>query len=159
MNRRIVTAGVAAALCALAACCGYRTVSFERKLAQAGPVPLEEKAPGEEGAAAEKRAVRFTAVRYLALMRSASPVAVINDRAVEYAVQSRYGEAEVLFREALAEQPSSAAASNNLGVLCELAGRRSEAFRLYSAACLREPGNAVFRKNFIGFADSTPGRR
>ena len=150
----MATAAVAAALCTLASCCGYRTVSFERKLALHGPVPLEGKGPGEEGAGADKRAVRFTAVRYLALMRSASPVAVINDRAVAYAAQSRYGEAEVLFREALAEQPSSAAVRNNLGVLCELAGRRSEAFSLYSAACLREPGNAVFRSNFVRFADS-----
>lgn len=153
----------AAAFFFLVSCYGYRAVSIERKLTPVNPVLLYESAPVAdaqgEGTAGKRPALRFTAVRYFTLMRSPSPVALINDRAVGYAGLARYGEAEILFREALAEDRAAAAVCNNLGIICELAGRRNEAFTFYSTACLREPDNTVFRNNFLGFTDSGTGRK
>jgi tetratricopeptide (TPR) repeat protein len=153
----------AAAFFFLVSCYGYRAVSIERKLTPVNPVLAYERAlvaDGQgEGASGKRPALRFTVVRYFALMRSSSPVAVINNRAAEYAGLARYGEAEILLREALAEDKAAAAVCNNLGIICELAGRRNEAFSLYSTACLREPDNTVFRNNFLGFTDSGTGRK
>jgi tetratricopeptide (TPR) repeat protein len=137
------------ALLFAASCYGYRVVPFERKLAPGTRVP------GREAGAA-KNTIRITARRHLALMRSFSPVAGINNRAVALCSPARLAEAEILFREALAEDRGAAAAYNNLGVVCEMLGRRDEAFRMYSAACMMEPDNAVFRDNFLGFTDSRP---
>jgi Flp pilus assembly protein TadD len=78
---------------------------------------------------------------------------------VALAGQARYGEADILLREAIAEDAGMAAAYNNLGVVCELTGRRDEAFNRYSAACLRERDNTVFRNKFLGFADSGAGMK
>jgi hypothetical protein len=149
----------AAALLFVASCYGYRAVSFERKIVPVHSALIRDRAvDGQaEGPGAKKAAIRFTVFRYLALVRTSSPAADINNRAVVLAGQSRYGEADILLREAIAEDAGMAAAYNNLGVVCELTGKRDEAFNRYSAACLRERDNAVFRNNFRGFADSGTG--
>jgi len=151
----------AAALLLAVSCYGYRAVSFDRKIAPAYPAPVRDRsADGQaEGPGSKKAAFRFTVFRYLALVRASSPAADINNRAVALAGQARYGEADILLREAIAEDPGMAAAYNNLGVVCELTGRRSEAFNRYSTACLRERDNEVFRNNFLGFADSGAGMK
>jgi tetratricopeptide (TPR) repeat protein len=155
-------AAFAAALGLLFSCAAYRAVSFELKLTPARHALLRDRAPVEDGRPErtwnKMSAVRITTVRHLALMGPSSPVASINDRGVGLAEQGRYGEAEILFREVLAEDPGANAAFNNLGVICELAGRRDEAFRHYSTACLGEPNNTVFRNNFRSFTDSSTGR-
>lgn len=96
---------------------------------------------------------RLAVDRYVARLRSCAPVAAINNRAVDLAEQGRFGQAEILFREVVAEDPREPAGYNNLGVVCEINGRRDEAFRMYTAACRLLPGNAVFMRNFSSFAD------
>ncbi len=160
---KAICMGAAAALLLMASCYGYRAVSFDRKIAPVNPDPVRYRLPAADEPAdapgKKKAAVRFTISRSLALVRSSSPAAGINNRAVLLAGEARYGEADILLREAIAEDAGMAAAYNNLGVVCELTGRRDEAFGHYSAACLRERGNAVFRRNFLGFADSGTGRK
>jgi len=113
-----------------------------------------------DAAGVHARAARFRVPveKVLARKPSLSPAAFINNRAVGLALQGRYGEAEILFREALAEDARDAAALNNLGVVCEVNGDREGAFRMYAEACRVEPGNAAFRKNFMNFADYRDGK-
>ena len=108
-----------------------------------------------DAAGGRKRAARFRIAAEMVLAResSLSPIAAINNRAVDLALQGRYSEAEILFREVLAEDALDPAAHNNLGVICEISGDRDGAFRMYIEACRLEPGNAVFRNNFMKFAD------
>lgn len=158
MKHARCTAAAAAALLLATSCYGYRAVSFDRKIVPGNTALIRDRVPAADefagGAGAKKPALRFTVLRYLALVRTSSPAAAINNRAVILAGEARYGEADILFREAIAEDAGMAAAYNNLGVVCELTGRRDEAFSRYSAACLRERDNEIFRRNFIGFADS-----
>ncbi len=146
MRRSLIRIAAAAAVMAMTACYSYRAVPVERKYAAAGPGAA---AVGPEGAPV----IRLSAQKYFTRMRSLSPVAVINNRAVELSAQGRFGEAEILFREVVAEDPREPAGYNNLGILCELSGRRDEAFRMYAAACRLRPGNAAFKRNFSSFAD------
>lgn len=123
------------------ACYSYRTIRAERRLfteAVAGPA-----AP----------VIRVQAGRLLARMNRPGPLALINNRAVNLAAAGRTGEAEILFREVVAEGPNEPAGYNNLAVACELAGRRDEALRMYHEACRLDPGNAHFSNNFRTFAD------
>ncbi|MBP6993165.1 MAG: tetratricopeptide repeat protein [Spirochaetes bacterium] len=138
MRRSLIRVAAAAAVMAMTACYSYRAVPVERKYAAA-----------EAGAPV----IRLSAQKYFTRMRSLSPVAAINNRAVELSAQGRFGEAEILFREVVAEDPREPAGYNNLGILCELSGRRDEAFRMYAAACRLRPGNAAFKRNFSSFAD------
>jgi len=88
-------------------------------------------------------------VKYFAVTRSTSPAAVINRKGVENALQGRFNEARNLFLEALKEDPDMAAAYNNLGIVYEVFGRKDESSAMYSRACLIEPDNTRFRKNFL----------
>ncbi|HOT45492.1 MAG TPA: tetratricopeptide repeat protein [Spirochaetota bacterium] len=141
------------ALCAplaVESCYCYRAVTIERThglyRTDAAGVPV--------------RAARFRLPvgKVLAREGSLSPSAFINNRAVDLALQGRYGEAEILFREVLAEDARDAAALNNLGVICEAGGDRDGAFKMYIEACRIEPDNAAFRKNFQSFADYRDGK-
>jgi tetratricopeptide (TPR) repeat protein len=91
---------------------------------------------------------------YFAVMRSSKPFAVLNDRGVQYALEGRFPEAEILFKEALKECPECAPAMNNLGIVYDVFGRRKEAFDWYSRACLMEPNNDVFRENFLSASET-----
>jgi tetratricopeptide (TPR) repeat protein len=91
---------------------------------------------------------------YFAVMRSSKPFAVMNDRGVQYALEGRFPEAEILFKEALKEYPDCAAAMNNLGIVYDVFGRRKESFDWYSRACLLEPDNDVFRENFLSASET-----
>ncbi len=141
------------ALCAplaVESCYCYRAITVDRIHALYRP----------DAAGVPVRAARFRvpAGKVLARNPSLSPAASINNRAVDLALQGRYGQAEILFREVLAEDALDAAALNNLGVICEINGERDEAFRMYVEACRIEPGNAAFRKNLASFADYRGGK-
>jgi tetratricopeptide (TPR) repeat protein len=129
----------------LVSCYSYQEVPVERKFAAGAPdrmsVPV----------------YRLSVKKYFTRLRSFTPVAAINNRAVELAAQGRFGEAEILFREAVAEDAGEPAGYNNLGIVCEIAGRRDEAFRMYMTALRLLPGNAAFKKNFSSFADHGNG--
>lgn len=122
-------------------CYSYRSVTVEGRY-------LSGRWAGGDAAA-----YRLAVDRYLARLYSRTPVAVINNRAVDLAGQGRFREAEILLREVVAEDPREPAVYNNLGVICEISGMRDEAFRMYAAACRIIPGNARFTKNFSSFAD------
>ena len=126
-------------------CHGYLTVAVDRRYSL----------NRSDGSGGVKRAARFRvpANRTIARIWAPSPVALINNRAVDLALTGRYGEAEILFRETIAESVRDGAPFNNLGVMCELGGNRDEAFRMYLEACRLEPDNAVFRENFSDFVD------
>lgn len=149
------------ALCG-ASCCGYRELQIMRKYTTAedgrhGGNPGEAFSAGRSGAG--RIFIRTGAVRYLALICSPSPVAAINNRGVALALDGKHEAAGILFREAAVEDASSGAAHNNSAVIHELAGRRKEAFRVYTAACLLDPGNRKFRYNFNSYAGYREPRR
>ena len=100
------------------------------------------------------RTQKLVLIRYLAKSWSLAPYSRANYMGVRYALEGRFREAETMFREALKENDRFAPASNNLGVVYEIFGRIEESFQLYSRACLLEPGNDVFRENFLGLSDS-----
>ncbi|MCX7678155.1 MAG: tetratricopeptide repeat protein [Spirochaetes bacterium] len=83
-----------------------------------------------------------------------SPAAVMNNRGVLCALEGRFVEAEVLFKESLKEDFRFAAAMNNLGVMYDVLGNRNAAFEWLSKACLVEPDNDEFRKNFLSACES-----
>ena len=140
-------------------CCAYRELRIIRKYS----MPGVDMRGGHTGEAAEagkiRNFIRAGTARYLALICSSTPAAAINNRGVILAVEGNHGAAGNLFREAAAEDGSSGAARNNLAVIHELMGRGDEAFRMYAAACLLEPGNRRFRYNFDSFADYREARR
>jgi tetratricopeptide (TPR) repeat protein len=140
----------------LESCYCYQTVSVERKYT------IERSGIDDGGTAGRESAgstsYRLPVKKFFVRMSSLSPVAVINNRAVDLSVQERFGEAEILFREALAEDTGEAALYNNLGIICEVAGKRNEAFRMYDAACRLMPQNNMFRQNFTSFADYRQGK-
>jgi tetratricopeptide (TPR) repeat protein len=141
---------------AFKSCYSYQTVTVERKYT------IERSGMDDGGNAGRARAdslmYRLAIKKIFVRMSSLSPVAVINNWAVELSAQGRFGEAEILFREALAEDAGDAALYNNLGVICEVAGNRNEAFRMYDAACRLMPQNHVFRQNLASFADYRQGK-
>jgi Flp pilus assembly protein TadD len=83
--------------------------------------------------------------KYLARMKSSSPVAVINNRAVSLLGSGRPAEAEVLLTEALSEEKNEAAVYNNLGVAMEMSGRRDTARKMYQKACNIDPDEYFIR--------------
>lgn len=89
----------------------------------------------------------FHKKKYFCLLASFSPEAEVNNAAVKLAVAGKTESAEMLFKEILTDSKTKAAASNNLGIICELSGRMSEAARMYASACHLEPDNTVFRRN------------
>ncbi len=134
---------------AMTSCYSYQAVSVERRHGLYRYGVAGDEAGTRKPAARFRVAVRKVFARELA----PSPAAAINNRAVDLAVEGRYGQAEILFREVLAEDGSDPAAYNNLGIICELNGSRDEAFRMYLEACRLMPGNDAFRGNFLNFAD------
>jgi tetratricopeptide (TPR) repeat protein len=161
------SAGISAPLCsvllaALVFGCGYRyaalrisrTADFTPMVRHQG---LADGSKAHEGASASKRpgsAQKVRVPRYLAGSYSGAPFSRMNDRGVRYALEGRFREAETMFREALKDNPGFAPACNNLGVVYEIFGRRDDSFAMYSRACLIEPGNDVFRENFLNLSDS-----
>jgi Flp pilus assembly protein TadD, contains TPR repeats len=141
---------------AMESCYSYQAVSVDRKfiIERSGADDTATAGKARAGSAAFRLPVKKIFVR----MNSLSPVAVINNRAVDLSSQGRFGEAEILFREVLLEDGPDPAVYNNLGIICEAAGNRDEAFRMYTAACRLMPKNDVFRHNFLSFADYRQGK-
>ncbi len=88
---------------------------------------------------------------------SFSPLALINNRAVEYALGGMFREAEILLKEVLKEEEFYPPALNNLGVIYELSCDPGMAFSMYSKAFEADPGNDYIRWNFLLLCDNSPG--
>lgn len=89
-----------------------------------------------------------------AKMQSRAPAAVVNNRGVMCALEGRFIEAEILFKESLKEDLECAAAMNNLGVMYNIVGKRKAAFEWLAKACLIEPENDQFRNNFLAASET-----
>lgn len=131
----------------MVSCYCYRSVPAERRYS------LNRTGAADDGAPV-KRTFRYRVAveRVFARRMAPSPAADINNRAVDSALEGRYGEAEILFREVIADDVHDPAAYNNLAIICELAGNRDEAFRMYMEACRLDPWNEVYRANYRTFA-------
>ncbi len=97
---------------------------------------------------------RAITIRYLALLHALNPIATINNRGVDLALEGNNSAAELLFREAVRADAENAALYNNLGVVCEGLDKRGEAVALYGKACILKPGNRRYRMNFLRYADA-----
>ena len=86
-------------------------------------------------------------------MVSFSPVADLNNRAVDFALTGKFREASVLFTEVLREGENPAA-MNNIGIIYEIFRDGQKAFEMYSRACIIEPHNKKFRYNMLSFLES-----
>ena len=128
-------------------CQGTTVVRVNRTLTPGVP-------SGDSGFAASSPSCTISVRKRYVTIRWPSPVAWMNNRGVELAVQGRLREAETMFREVIRDEPGAWAAWNNLGLLYEISGSRDSAFRMYSTACMNDPGNAVYRDNFQTFVDS-----
>jgi hypothetical protein len=127
----------------LGACYSYQEIAVERKYRL-----------GRNGAGEGAAVARVQAGRIFARISSSTPLAAINNRAVDLCAGGHFGQAEILFREVLAEDRGEPAGYNNAGIICEINGNRDEAFRMYDEACRLDPRNPYFRHNFQTFADS-----
>ena len=115
------------------------------------PVPADRVGTAGKGgkSASREGRQRVYVHKKLILVWFGDPADKINNMGAEYALKGEFKEAEMLFRDALKENPNCAAACGNLGLVYEIFGNRKAAFEMYSRACLLEPGNPVFRENFL----------
>lgn len=164
LNRSAEKSALLCSLLAAALVCGcshqYSALRISRK-ADFSPIMRHQGLAPGDGVADKIPAARgrgtvqkVQVIRYLASAFSGRPSSRMNDKGVQYALDGRFREAELLFRESLKDDPSFAPACNNLGVVLEIFGRREESFAMYSRACLIEPDNDVFRGNFLNLSDS-----
>jgi hypothetical protein len=131
----------------MGSCYRYQVLPSERRYS------LHRAASAEDGEGGKREyRYRVAVERIFARRISLSPAAVVNNSAVDSALEGRFGEADILFREVLVEDGHDPAAYNNLGIICELTGNRNEAFMMYMEACRLDPRNAVFRANYITFS-------
>ena len=156
MAHPVMSIAVLVSVFVLESCRSYQPVPVDRKFSveRSGAVAVDTAGRGSASPASYHISVKKIFVR----MVSPSPVAVINNMAVDLSAQGKFTEAEILFREALAEGAGEAALYNNLGIICEIAGSRDEAFRMYDTACRLKPRNRAFRQNFASFADYRQGK-
>ncbi len=68
---------------------------------------------------------------------------------MEHALNGKFKEAKLLFEETIKEDDNFAPAYNNLGIIYELFYDMDRAFEMYSRACIIEPGNDYYRRNFL----------
>ncbi|GEM_PF-602539 len=113
------------------------------------PQSPDEGAPQRVKDIPQARKYRFYLKKYFALTYGTSPVDRMNKKGVEYALQGKFKEAEILFQEILKEEARCGAALNNLGIVYEIFCHYDRAFRMYAQACLLEPENEKFRSNFL----------
>jgi len=97
--------------------------------------------------------------KYFALVGFPGPAGRINNRAVALARQRKFRSAQALLEEAAKEDPRMGAAFNNLGIVHEIFGEREKSFEHYSRACLLEPDNEIYRKNFLYRTDDGRPRK
>lgn len=93
--------------------------------------------------------IRVEYSRYYVVLPGYSAAARINRKGVELAVAGKFSEADMLFTQLIEEFPDEAAGYNNLGLIHGVSGHREKAFTLLSKACILDPENYYFRKNFL----------
>lgn len=147
---RCKATGVAFVMVLLVSCYQYRQVRIANPIHIGKPAAVAGKisAPSLTPEPASKKFV-FSKKKQFCRILSWSPRAEINNSAVELALEGKLPEAEILFRDVIEDDPNEAAAHNNLGIIYEIAGDMKAAFDMYSRACILDPGNVVFRQNFM----------
>ncbi len=79
---------------------------------------------------------------------------VMNSEALTLIKEGRYTEAEIILTDILTENPNDPCAANNLGVLYEFDGNFDSSMNMYYKACSIDPGNSLYRKNFLYLLDT-----
>jgi len=115
---------------------------------QKGDVDIN-RPPVKEEVAAHDLVVRTRYRRYYAILPGWSAAAKINRKGVALAREGKFGEAGIIFEQLVKEFPHEAAGYNNLGLVQELSGNLKKAFTLLSKACILEPENYYYKKNFL----------
>lgn len=128
----------------LTGCYSYRPIVIQTKIYVKDIVPSEQ--------TGKKYFIKKNK-KYFVFIRSSSPIAKINNRGVDLALQGRFYDAESLFKESIREDSDQSAVYNNLGIIYEIFKMRKKAFEMYSEACIKEPGNSYFRNNFLSFVN------
>ncbi len=128
----------------LTGCYSYRPFVIKTKITVKDIVPSEKNS---------KKYFIKKNLKYFVYIRSSSPIAGINNRGVDLALEGRFHDAESLFRESIREESDQAAVYNNLGIIYEIFRLRKKAFDMYSQACIKEPDNSYFRNNFLSFVN------
>lgn len=93
------------------------------------------------------KTIEFTRVKYLVRLSGSSPSAAINNRSVELCLKGKFSEAEILLLQIPADDGSSAAVSNNLGVMYECSGNLKKARDFYLKAAALDPEFPFYRAN------------
>ena len=86
-------------------------------------------------------------VKYRVRLPGSSPSAASNNRSVELCLKGKFTEAEILLLQIPADEGSSAAVSNNLGVIYECSGDSKKACDFYLKAAALDPGFSFYRAN------------
>ncbi len=95
----------------------------------------------------------YNQTRFFKIISGSSPIASLNNKAVENGLQRNYNEAKILFEQIINEDPDIAAVNNNLGLIYEFLGNKERALDLYNRACVLEPDNEYFKDNFLNCED------
>jgi hypothetical protein len=95
------------------------------------------------------REIAFRLNKYLADNGS-----VMNSEAISLVKDGRYSEAEIILYDILNENPNDSCAANNLGVIFEFEGNFDSSMNMYYRACTIDPGNSIYRKNFLTLLDT-----
>ncbi len=136
-------------------CYRYHAIRIEHRSDAALLAAAKEQTSVGSRASNDKASRSVYVIKRFADMSASSPVAMINRKGIEYALEGRFNEARNLFLEAIKEDASMAAAYNNLGIVYEVFGRKEESFAMYSKAFFLEPDNDHFRRNLL---DSGAGK-
>lgn len=91
--------------------------------------------------------IEFTRVKYLVRLSGSAPSAAINNRSVELCLKGKFSEAEILLLQIPPDDGSSAAVSNNLGVIYECSGDVKKARDFYLKAAALDPAFSLYRDN------------
>lgn len=144
--------------CAAVSCYSYSAVSVNIREPVDYSASAESSGPGKTVSVKGKHFYRYSLEKKYASVRFPSPSEKINNAGVNAALAGKYGEAEILFLEAISESPGIPSPYNNLGLMYEVSGKPELAFDMYSRACTIDPRNEVFIFNLRTFSGKTKSR-
>lgn len=125
-----------------AACSSYKPVKITYRLKLNSRPDLLKRT-------SRNKIIKYSKTKYFVYLGGSSPIAKLNNQAVEYALNRDFSEAISLFGQAKLEKKNLSALYNNIGLTYELMGDLQTAFQMYSQATLLEPNNKYFRKNLL----------
>ncbi len=97
--------------------------------------------------------------KYFIILQNSTPLAIINKKAVTYALQGNFREAEILLLDIIKECKNEPAFYNNLAIIYEIFGKKKTAFTYYKIAFTLADSDNKIKNNYLLFEDTKYIRR